>query len=81
MQITNPTQALNLPHGTLEVVRETQQGRVCDICTFTDADVINTARKLLDEKVELVDFVAQAELMAYMTNQFGWKGYREAFAI
>jgi hypothetical protein len=81
VNITEPSQALQLPVGTLEIIKNTKRGRVCDRCSFSPDDVIEITARLLEQKVELFDFSAQAELIAYMTNHFGWKGHKEAFAL
>ncbi|MGX1412783.1 hypothetical protein [Bradyrhizobium elkanii] len=81
MEISDPEQALSLPVGKLEVVDETRAGRVCRICSFTSDEVVNIAGKLLERNIELVEFASQAEIVAYMTNRYGWKDYGEAFAI
>lgn len=81
MKISDPNDALALPLGKLEVIEETDAGRVCRICPFTKDEVLAVTRKLLDQKVELIDFAAQAEIVAFMTNRFGWKEYGEAFAV
>jgi hypothetical protein len=81
VDITDPKEALNLPLGTLEVVRQTDHGRVCDAIRFSSADVVDVTAQLLKHKIELANFSAQAELVAFMTNHFGWRGYKEAFAL
>lgn len=81
MQISKPDEVLRLPEGSLEVVSKTERGRVCERYPFTSADVVDVAGKLLRENVELAGFAAQAEIIAYMTNHFGWKNFEEAFAL
>ncbi|WP_342723948.1 hypothetical protein AAFG07_33390 [Bradyrhizobium sp. B097] len=81
MRISQPRDALKLPLGTLEVVTQQDQGRVCRVCSFSKDDVVAITDKLLNERIELNDFIAQAEIVSFMINRFGWKDYREAFAL
>ncbi|MBT1516530.1 hypothetical protein KIP88_39575 [Bradyrhizobium sp. SRL28] len=81
MQISKPDEALQLPEGSLEVVSKTERGRVCEPYKFTSAEVVDAAGALLRENIELVGFAAQAEILAFRTNHFGWKHFEEAFAL
>ncbi|MCC8977596.1 hypothetical protein [Bradyrhizobium acaciae] len=81
MHISTPSQALELPKGTLEVVSKTERGRICQLYKFTSAEVIDAAGALLSEKVELTGFTVQAEILAFRANHLGWKDFEEAFAL